>query len=107
MRYLKMFRWIFWNAMACVFWALAIFEDHRRAFALLFLLPLQLVVNLAVYAVQKQSRISGSTIAYVVGVFVGLVFVARYHTWWALIILIIPVARVVWSFRRDRAKLFG
>jgi len=75
--------------------------------ALLFLLPLQLVVNLAVYAVQRHFRISGSTIAYVIGVLVGLVCIARYRIWWVLIILVVPVARVIMSFRKDRAKLLG
>jgi branched-subunit amino acid transport protein AzlD len=107
MRYLKLFRWIFWNAMACAFWALLIFEDHRRAIALVFLLPLQLGVNLVIYASLRQLRISGSTVIYGVGLIAGLAFVVRYHAWWAFVILIIPVGRVVWSIRKDRAKLLG
>jgi len=106
-RYLKLRSWIFWNALACAIWALLISEDHRRAIALLFLLPLQAVVNFAVYAVQEQLRISGLTMIYIVGMVAGLVYVARYRAWWALIILVIPVARVVWSIRRDRARLLG
>jgi hypothetical protein len=93
--------------MACAFWALLIFEDHRRAIALVFLLPLQLGANLVIYASLTRLYISGLTGICGVGLVAGLVFVVRYRAWWALIILVIPVARVVWSMRRDRAKLLG
>jgi hypothetical protein len=93
--------------MACTFWALLIAEDHRRAIELVVLLPLQLVVNFVIYASLRRFRISGLTLIYVIGLIAGLVFVARYRMWWALIILILPVARIIWSFRRDRAKLLS
>jgi hypothetical protein len=106
-RYLKPISWIFWNALACAFWALLIVEDHRRAIALVVLLPLQLAVNFVIHASLSGFRISGLTMIYVIGLIAGLILVARYRIWWALIILILPVARIIWSFRRDRAKLLG
>ena len=93
--------------MACAFWALLVFEDQRRVIALVVLLPLQLAVNLFIYASLRRLHVSGLTVIYGVGLMIGLALVVRYRVWWAFVILIIPVARVIWSLRRDRAKLLG
>jgi hypothetical protein len=66
--------------MACTFWALLIAEDHRRAIALIFLLPLQLVVNFSIYASLRRLRISGLTMIYVIALIAGLIFIVRYRT---------------------------
>ena len=106
-QYPKLLPWIFWNAMVWCLWALLIVEDHRRALALIFLFPLQVMVNFGIYASLRGFRISGLTVIYLITLMVGLTFAARYRMWWALLILVIPVARIVWSIRRDRAKLLG
>jgi hypothetical protein len=106
-RYLKLLPWILWNAIGCALLALLVIEDHRRAIALVFLIPVQLMVNFGIYASWRQLRISGLSVIYLIGLVAGLIFVARHRTWWALIILVIPVAQAVWSIRRDRAKLLA
>jgi hypothetical protein len=103
----ELFPWFFWNTVACTVWALAIFEDPKRAIALVFLVPLQIMVNLAICAILRRFRISGLAVVYFICLMAGLIFVVRYRTWWALLILVIPVARVIWSIRRNRAKSLG
>lgn len=105
MRYSAIFGWIFWNVVACVLWGLLIFEDSRRAAALIFLLPLRLIINLAIYAVLKQFKISGMSVIYVIGVLGGLFIFARDHQWWMLAVILVCVGRMVWSVQRDRTRL--
>jgi hypothetical protein len=105
LRYIAIFGWIFWNMVACVLWGLLIFEDSRRAAALIFLLPLQLIINLAIYAVLKQFKISGMTVIYVIGLLAGLIVFARGHQWWMLAVILVCVGRIVWSVRTDHARL--
>jgi uncharacterized membrane protein len=99
------FGWIFWNVIACVFLGLLIFEYSRRAATLIFLLPLQLIINLAIYAVLKQFKVSGMTVIYVIGLLAGLIIFARGYQWWMLVILLVIVGRIIWSVQTDRTRL--
>jgi hypothetical protein len=100
------YEWILWNVAACGAWvALSIVRSEFIWPTLLFLVPLQVAVNLLAVNFRKQSQRMFWAFLLVLGLGLCWIFYVHFQEWWIDLIGAIPVVRTTWGIWSDRANI--